>query len=351
MKLSFPSNDPAGGAAVKVEVVASEGGRSLAMVNGRPLHIAGEYQPGQQVDGRLAATEGGFKIIAADNSSGVSAEKLLQNAGLHESGPQLAAAMKSYGVPITGENLRMAAELIRQLPEGAANTELVALLLARKLPVAAAPLLLSYLSGQLKLSALFAALDKPAQTLLQNSWGQGKLLETLLTMIREGGGGNAETVRRLAGGVEEWVAGLQLQELFSQASDGPHEGKIYFQWPIFWHDQDVPDTLEGEAFVPGGSDKEQGFSLRVLVHPPALGQVEVAMNQLQRDLWVHFGVEAEMIEVFKTIFADVRERVLAGGDYDQVRITIGKTRLLNNFFSTRIETEPVLRPQKLDIKV
>jgi len=34
-----------------------------------------------------------------------------------------------------------------------------------------------------------------------------------------------------------------------------------------------------------------------------------------------------------------------------VRITIGKIRLLNNFFSTRMETEPVLRSQKLDIKV
>ncbi|HMM60494.1 MAG TPA: hypothetical protein PKC25_10245, partial [Candidatus Rifleibacterium sp.] len=76
-------------------------------------------------------------IIAADNSAGVSAEKLLQNAGLHENGPQLAAAMKSYGVPVNAENLRLAAELLKQLPRNAANPELVALLLARTLPAAA----------------------------------------------------------------------------------------------------------------------------------------------------------------------------------------------------------------------
>ena len=64
------------------------------LVNGRPVPVAGEFAAGQQLNGRLTATAGGFSIIAADNSAGVSAEKLLQNPGLHENGPQLAAAMK-----------------------------------------------------------------------------------------------------------------------------------------------------------------------------------------------------------------------------------------------------------------
>jgi len=89
MKLSLPSNnaDPANTRPVRAEVVASEGGRSLLLVNGRPVPVAGEFAAGQQLNGSLAATAGGFSIIAADNSAGVSAEKLLQNAGLHENGP------------------------------------------------------------------------------------------------------------------------------------------------------------------------------------------------------------------------------------------------------------------------
>lgn len=353
MKLSLPSNpaEALPGRAVRAEVVASEGGRSLVMVNGRPMHVAGEYQAGQQVNGRLAATAGGFSIIAADNSEGVSAEKLLQNAGLHESGPQLTAAFKSYGVPVTSENLQLAAELIKQLPQGAGSPELIALLIARKLPAGAAPLLLDYLNGKIKFAALFASLEKSSQASLQTSWGQGKLMDALLAIIRDGQAGGSSKVRQLAGKLEDWVAGLKLQEVFSTPPDGSNEGRIYFQWPIFWHGQDVPDTLEGEAFVPAGSDKEQGFSLRLLVNPPALGQVEVALNQQQRSLWVHFGVAEPMITSFTGIFSTIRDRLLASGDYDQIRLTIGKVRLLNNFFSTRPESAPQKMTPHIDLKV
>lgn len=352
MKLSLPSNnaDPANPRPVRAEVVASEGGRSLLLVNGRPVPVAGEFAAGQQLNGRLAATAGGFSIIAADNSEGVSAEKLLQNAGLHENGPQLAAAMKSYGVPVNAENLRLAAELLKQLPRSAANPELVALLLARKLPAAAAPLLQAYLAGRLQAAGLFAALDRTGQTALQNAWGRGRLTDTLLQMFAAGKTGDAATLRRLAAGGEEWVAGLQLQEMLSILPERGQEGRIYFQWPMFWHDQDVPDTLEGEAFVPDSSDQEQGFSLRLLVNPPAFGQVEVALHLQQKTLWIHFGVAEEHIDLFKSIFTEIRTRVLAGGDFDQVRLTIGKVRLLNNFFSTSTEPPPIPPRPKLDLK-
>lgn len=335
---------------VRAEVVASEGGRSLVMVNGRPVHVAGDYQAGQQINGQLAATDGGFKIIAADNSAGVSAEKLLQNAGLHEAGQALATAMKSYGVPVTGENLRLAAEIIGKLPQGAANLELVALLLARKLPIGAAPLLEAYLGGQLKFSGLFAALEKSVQTGLQASWGEGRLIERFLEMLRAGAKGEAAEVSRLSKNVDEWVAGLQLQEVFTASPDGNQEGRLYFQWPMFWHGQDIPDTLEGEAFIPSGSDKDQGFSLRILVNPPSLGQVEVALNQQQRSLWVHFGVSEPMLKVFSEIFNPIRESLIAEGDFADVRLTIGKVRLLNNFFSSREEPIAAKVTARIDLK-
>ncbi len=335
---------------VRAEVVASEGGRSLVMVNGRPVHVAGDYQAGQQISGRLAATDGGFRIIAADNSTGVSAEKLLQNAGLHEAGPALTTAMKNYGVPITGENLQLAAEIIGKLPQGAANLELVALLLARKLPVGAAPLLEAYLGGQLKFAGLFSALEKSLQTSMQTSWGEGRLVEALFSMIRAGAKGDAAGVRRLAKNADEWVAGFKLQEVFTAPPDGNQEGRFYFQWPMFWHGQELPDTLEGEAFVPSGSDKEQGFSLRILVSPPSLGQVEVALNQQERSLWVHFAVAEPMLKVFPEIFSLIREKLIAGGDFDDVRLTIGKVRLLNNFFSSREEPAAAKLPARIDLK-
>lgn len=348
MKLSS-NNDPS--RAIRAEVVASEGGRSLVMVNGRPVHIAGEYKAGQQVDGRLAATEGGFKIIAADNSTGVSAEKLLQNAGLHESGPQLATALKNYAVPITPENLRMASEMLRQLPQGANSIELVALLLARKLPTGAAPIVNAYLGGQLKFASLFAALDKSALMNLRSSWGEGQMIDAILNMIKGGAGGADANVRRLAGKLDELVSGLQLQELFTTPPEHNQEGRVYFQWPLFWHGQEIPDTLEGEAFVPAGEDREQGFSLRLLVNPPALGQVEVSLNQQQRSLWVHFGVSEPMIPMFTGIFNEIREQLLAGGDFDVIRLTISRVRLLNNFFSTREEAVNPKTKARIDLKV
>lgn len=353
MKLySLPNiSELTAGRAVKAEVVASEGGRSLVMVNGVPVRADGEYPAGHSLSGRLAATDGGFKIIATDNSAGVSAEKLLQNAGLHESAPQLTAAFKSYGVALNADNLKIAAEIIRQLPEGAKNLELVALMLARRLPLTSMPLLRDYLEGKLKFATLFAALDKTVGGGLQSAWSQGRMMDAMQKLIQAGAAGARDAAKNLAGSVDELVAGLQLQEMLSSQPQGNQEGRIYFQWPLFWHDQDLPDTLEGEAFVPDRKDSDHGFSLRLLVNPPALGHVEVALHQQKTSLWVHFGVAEELIETFRGMFAAVRERLLGGGDYDQIRLTIGRVRLLNNFFSMREETVVAEKTVRIDVRV
>ncbi|MBU1105424.1 MAG: hypothetical protein KKB51_02055, partial [Candidatus Riflebacteria bacterium] len=109
------------GRQVNAEVIASEGGRSLVLINGVPANADGSYPVGHQLSGRLAATDGGFNIIAGDNSSGVSAEKLLANAGIHEGGNELASAFRRYGVALSQENLKLAGEILKALPDTTLN--------------------------------------------------------------------------------------------------------------------------------------------------------------------------------------------------------------------------------------
>lgn len=356
MKLySLPNISELGaGKNVRAEVVASEGGRSLVLLNGVPTHADGEFPVGHSLSGRLAATDGGFKIVASDNSSGVSAEKMLENAGIHEGGPELTGAFRRYGVPMTQENLKVAGELLLQLPGAAAdrqNFNLVALLLARRLGISASGLLKDYLAGNLKFDHLFAGLSRSAQQALQQSWGQGKMLEMLQQLIKQGGSATSAELAQLAGKTDEFVANLQLQEMLTVPPDQLNEGRIYFQWPVFWHGQELPDTLEGEAFMPGGGNIEHGFSLRLLISPPSLGSVEVAMHQLKQNLWVHFGAESESLDSIRSIFPALRERLL-GPDYDSVRLTAGNVRLLQNFFCSSPEIDPAPRPEipRIDLR-
>ncbi len=330
------------GRQVNAEVVASEGGRSLVLVNGVPADADGSYPVGHQLSGRLAASDGGFRIIASDNSGGVTAEKLLANAGIHEGGSELAGALRRYGVALSQENLKLAGEIIKSLPEAALtriNAGVIALLLAKKLPATAFSLLRDYLGGNLKFAALFAGLDKGALTTLRQAWGQGRLLEALQQLIKDGMAGN-RSVGMLAGeSIEEFVINLQLQEMLTCQAENGSEARMYFQWPLFWHGQDLPDTLEGEAFIPDGNDPEQGFSLRLLVNPPSLGQVEVALHQLKKNLWVHFGVESSVIEQVREVFP-LLQQSLAEQDWEHLRFTVGKVRLLSDFFSSAEEVLP-----------
>jgi len=354
MKLySLPGYNPsAADRSVRAEVVASEGGRSLVLLNGMPVAADGELTAGQSMTGRLAATDGGFKIIAADNSGGVTVDKMLENAGIHESGPALINTMKSYGLAITQANLRSAAELLPQLPGGAAeriNLQIVSLILARRLNASAIPVIRDYLLGNLNFSKLFSGLSAALQKNLQLDWSHGKLLELLQQIIRRGA--DAMSADKAAKLPEELVTNLQMQEMLAIAPQAQAEGRMYFQWPVFWHEQDIPDTLEGEASVPPPGS-EQGFSLRLLVSPPSMGQIEIAMHQLNKSLWVHFGAQAEFLDDIRSVFPLLHER-LARGDFAQVNLTAGRIRNLTNFFAAEPESEKIsLKPVAgLDIKV
>lgn len=348
--------DLSAGRQVNAEVIASEGGRSLVLVNGVPVDADGSYPVGHRLAGQLAATDGGFKIVSADNSGGVSAEKLLANAGIHEGGNELTAAFRRYGIALTQENLALAGELLKSLPGVALdrlNAGVIALMLAKKLPAQAFALLRDYLGGNLKFEALFSGLDKAALASLRTAWGQGKMLEALQQLIKDGMAGTRPAGLLPGDGVEEFVASLQLQEMLTRQSENGNEARLFFQWPVFWHGQDLPDTLEGEAFMPDGNDPEQGFSLRLLVKPPSLGRIEVALHQLKKSLWVHFGVEPAAIEPVRSLFPLLQER-LTGSGWEHLRFTIGRVRLLNDFFSSSEETPSTdSRPKnsRIDLRI
>ncbi|HAE41248.1 MAG TPA: hypothetical protein DCG57_21840 [Candidatus Riflebacteria bacterium] len=357
MKIYSAVSDPGAGRQVNAEVIASEGGRSLVLVNGKPTAVAGNLTVGHQMSGRLAATDGGFSIIAGDNSSGVSAEKLLNNAGIHEGGSELTSAFKRYGVVLSQENLKLAGEILKTLPDTALNrinAGVIALLLAKKLPAATFALLRDYLGGNLKFASLLAGLDKSVLAGLRESWGQGRMMEALQQLIKNGMSGARTGGMLQVEKVEEFVVSLQFQEIMTRQAENGNEGRMYFQWPLFWNGQDLPDTLEGEAFLPDGNDPEQGFSIRLLVNPPALGQVEVAMHQLKTNLWVHFGVETKAIELVRGIFPLLQERLAADRQWENLRFTVGRVRLLNDFFSSAEEVSPVDSAQKsgrIDLRV
>lgn len=353
MKLySLPGfNDKIVDRPVRAEVVASQGGRSLVLLNGMPVAADGELTPGQALTGRLAATEGGFNIIVSDNSDGVKVDKMLENAGIHEGGPALINTMKSYGLAITQENLKSAAGLLTQLPGGAAeriNLQIVSLIISRRLNASAIPLIKEYLLGNLNFSRLFASTGASLQENLQLEWSQGKIVDMLQRLFKQGAEAlSAGSNLKFA---EEFTANLIMQEMLAVVPEGQAEGRMYFQWPVFWQDQDIPDTLEGEASVPPPGS-EQGFSLRLLVEPPSLGRIEIAMHQLNKSLWVHFGAQAENLEAVRSIFQVLQERLLAGG-FSQVNLTAGRIRNLLNFFAAETLTENVeVRPLAgLDIK-
>lgn len=353
MKLySLPGyNATAADRPVRAEVVASEGGRSLVLLNGMPVAADGELPAGQSMTGRLAATDGGFKIIAADNSGGVTVDKLLANAGIHESGPALINTMKSYGLAVTQENLKSVAELLPQLPGGASekiNLQIVSLILARRLSASAIPVIREYLLGNLNFSRLFSGLGAALQKNMQLDWSQGKLLELLQQIIRQGA--EAMSADKTANLTEDFSLNMRMQEMLAIAPEGQAEGRMYFQWPVFWHDQEIPDTLEGEASVPPPGS-EQGFSLRLLVSPPSMGQIEIAMHQLDKSLWVHFGAAVECLDDIRSVFSMLHDRLINSG-FAQVNLTAGRIRNLTNFFAAEPVNDkpPIKLPAGLDIK-
>lgn len=280
------------------------------------------------------------KITTAD-SANVDMGKVMSDAGVKANTAEFQNAMKEYGVSMTTENMRLAAEYSKSLPAGLNdNSQLLALMITRKIPSNQASMVLDYLNGNLKFSTLFEGLPREVLSELRQSWGEGQMLDALRKIISGGNADKAMFNQTLK--TENIATELVFQELATKLPKFNEEGQIFFQWPVFWGDSEVPDTLEGEAYVPDKENSEQGFGLRLIVTPPKLGQIEIFMNGIKRNLSVNFGVEDKAFEPIKSIFEATRKQILSLGDFDSVKLTIRNRMPTKNFFvkETKIALEP-----------
>lgn len=286
--------------------------------------------------------------IVKDNAEGVSVNKLLQGSEVNNLDSKTISTLKSYGVTINTDSLKLIAAIMKNMPGKVSVGDLLGLMISRKISADQAGLVSKYANKTINFEALFSHLSQEALNELKSSWNAGKVLEKLESLVKLTS--NAAQNKENSKLAEEIVDNLKLQELFSILPDANEDGSIYFQWPIYWDGQDVPDCLEGEAFVPYDKDQKDSFCLRILVNPPSLGQTEISLTTRGKELYVYFGVDANLKDSFKTIFPAIRENILAQGDFTSVQFTVGTARLHNNFFSRENRAAAPARVPMIDLK-
>lgn len=284
----------------------------------------------------------------ADSAEGVSLDKLLQGIGLEKIDPQVVSTLKSYGITINSENIKLIAELFKNMPNKLSVGDFIGLVISRKVNIENGELVDKYTKGTLNFSDLFGKMSKEALLELKKSWGANRVLERLESLLKVAKGlGEAKETSELA---KKFAENLELQEVFSFLPEKNKDGSIYFQWPMFWEGQDIPDTLEGEVFVPNSEDKEKSFSLRLLINPPNLGKTEVFLSARKKELYVNFGVDNRLKDPFRSIFMQIRKNILALEGYTSVYLTLGELKTGNNFFSRKDKIENRVRSSLIDFK-
>lgn len=338
---------PPGLARVDAQVVAADNGKSLAMVNGRPVQIDGDHATGKTLHG----FKDGFEDKGALKSDSTPTEKMLLAAGLPPESKEVVTALREYGFSADRQSLVYAASILKKLPGFAftsENVKALALMIARRLNASDFSNIKNYLQGKFKFDKLFAGIDKQEGLKLKNSWSQSKTIEALFELVNKADNSDVFEKNRLL--ARQFAENFNVQEMLSIGSSDNFENRIYFSWPVFWSDAEFPDTLEGEAFVPDSDESENGFSLRLLIEPPFLGKMEVALNKLKDSIWVHFGVEKEVEKYVKRIFQPVRQSMFSMG-YKNIRITFGSVRLHDSFFLVKNKPEKFESEKNIDLKV
>lgn len=317
------------GQTLRGEVLASDESGSLLMVDGRPVTTARRLEAGKTFTGRVEVAADGQTGLALESESAAGAgsgeAQLLRSWGLEPTAENqaLVRLLRRFGLPVGVEGVKSLQALMARLGAGLERPtqDALGLLLARRLPEGAFPLLAKYFAGDLTFARLLEKLPAGVQESLREGWGAAPLLERLHDLLADPAG-LSETVR--AGLAEDLPAGLLLQEILSQPPGERVEGRLFFQWPVYWDGAGLPDTLEGEAFYEGGEGPERGFSLRLRLHPPRLGRMEVGLHRLKEALWVHFGLqEAGAIPVVRGLFPSLEGR-LQEMSWRSVRLTAGR---------------------------
>jgi len=345
------------GQTIQGEVVGSNENGSIILVNGIPVSTEKSLPRGKNIHGVVEKVDGGLTTVRLSDTAQVAggptlSDKILESLGLlpDESTRFLLEVFRKSNIPITRELFQRGQEVLRALNLGIAkvNEEALGLLLLRGLPASAYHLLKDYFEGKLQFDHLLTSnmfnLSQIKGKLVLGEFFIQKSNEELLRFLK--------AFSRIDEGIPQTLAkNLTFQELFSIYPRENQDGRVYFQWPLFWKDQELPDTLEGEAFFSGNGEGKAGFSLRILVNPPSLGPLELGLHRIQDSIWVHFGIEGNLEEnPIKKIFPDLKKALEALG-WKTVRITIGEKQLGDRFLSPFGKDRQKDLISKLDIKV
>ncbi|MGM0599878.1 MAG: hypothetical protein ACQETH_08705, partial [Candidatus Rifleibacteriota bacterium] len=319
MKLSSTFNPQA-----SANLIASSEGKSLLMINGRPVQInQNAAAQGKSLNNPSANNTN----LSAENAPELKPAQLLNKAGLPqtETNLKLISALREFGIAPNPHNIKKAALIAAKIPDFATdqlNLKTLALILQKNLSASSASLVKKYLTGELSFARLLELSPPELINTLKKDWNFAKVINKIKLLLQQQDGsqpGDSLKNKKFGNTI---VSNLQLQEILSQQQGPDEETRLYFQWPLFWNDQDLPDTLEGEAYFFEDKDRNQGFCLRMLVEPDSLGQIEVAMNYMDSELWVHFGTQQESLDDIKSIFSALKAGLQKAG-FNKVRLTAG----------------------------
>jgi len=362
MKLSFESglHSFSQGQTVRGEVVGSDDSGSLVVVNGLPVVTSKKLEVGKQFVGNIDNVEGRQATISvvgegADQLISLVPEKAVAQLGLSvtEENLGILAMLRRFGLPSSLEWFQKIKNIMQTqgVLSDKDTLEALGLLLSRGLSKSALSVLKEYVSGGLRLGSILSKMGSTSDETLKKDWLASNLLSKLVAGLE-----NKDFRLESQGGPDkfptELASNLLLQEILSVPPDVNQEGRLYFQWPIFWSGQDVPDTLEGEAFFQANTEQKPSFSLRILVEPPRLGALEIGIHRISDSLWTHFGVtNPQSHEFLNGIFTKLSESLRALG-WKSVRLTSGPISQKDHFLAPR-ENAPIEQPAVtvLDIKV
>ena len=322
------------------------------MVNGRPMQINQQNADSQKAS-NLSPPQN--TNSATSNLAELKPAQLLNKAGLPhtEANLKLINTLKESGIALTPQNIKQAALIAAKIPDFTAdqlNLKTIALILQKNLTASSAGLVKKYLSGELSYAQLLKSASPELMSSLKKDWNLIKVIDKIKQLIQQGNTEKAGETLQKSELSEKLASNLQFQELLSRQTNPNEETRLYFQWPLFWNKSDLPDTLEGEAYYYEDEEKNQGFSMRMLVEPESLGQIEVAMNYMDSELWVHFGTQQESLTDIKSIFSALRTGLQKAG-FPKIRLTAGLIRELDNFLIIKTENNsPQNKTPNIDLK-
>ncbi|MBF0407487.1 MAG: flagellar hook-length control protein FliK [Candidatus Riflebacteria bacterium] len=362
--LELPSGTFSNNQSVKGRVVSSDGKGSLIALNGQLIQTTRKFPSGQNIFGTIVddgTSQGKVSMNVEPESAELSSAatmkpaNFLKAAGLPGTidGNATTAMLKSFGVPLNEATAEALKVLFSTAGSSAnittADLEAALFLLSRNLPGISFQLLKKYFSGALKFDKIFANTDSNTLSQMKSDWNEGTVFKKLSEFIS---GKTFDTQSLFS---SDSIENLLIQELLSRKPGETDEGNLYFQWPIFWDDKELPDTLEGEAFYSGGDRNDMGFSVRVLVNPPNLGKIEVMFNKFKDSLWTHFMPENQNVRQLLEQSFPVLKESLQKPEWNIIKLSTGNIPVRRSFLSPEsisgISIKKSALKKKFDLKV